>query len=248
MEKQDKAQIVEVLGSINSDNFWLCLEDLYTILVPLHIAQKISEASNASIMDVVLRWLIVEAEMTKAASRTRLNEDIQANFTRIEQPLEFSIKEDIRRILEPQDIWFEFLQFRQKEGPFYKASCWQRSNIKDFWLEAGEIAPALASFAKRLINAIVNSAVAECAFSLMNLQHTKLRNRLEVEQPNKKAEEVLRDIFEDEDEERTRIITQQRYQFDGVMNNLNSMDDPESEGSQETTALIVSRGIKRPWE
>jgi hypothetical protein len=43
-------------------------------------------------------------------------------------------------------------------------------------------APTLASYAKRLINTVANSAAAERAFSNMNLQHTKHRNGLTVEQ------------------------------------------------------------------
>jgi hypothetical protein len=42
-----------------------------------------------------------------------------------------------------------------------------------------DFAPLLAPFARRLCNTVANSAAAERAFSQMNLQHTKVRNRLE---------------------------------------------------------------------
>ena len=64
-------------------------------------------------------------------------------------------------------------------------------------------APTLASFAKRCIYTVANSAAAERAFSGMNLAHTKHRNTLPVEQVerllyirlNKKQ---LRDTITDE--------------------------------------------------
>ncbi|QGA14809.1 hypothetical protein EYB26_002465 [Talaromyces marneffei] len=209
-EDSDKSKLVEIIGIIQDITFWNILNDLCRVFKPLHIAQKDSEALNATIFNVIPRWLKLENEMRTAALYTQLHEDIKAYFNeggftaranlqilsihwvaywldpkRIRQPLESSTKEKIRAILEPQEVWHDFLHFRQQDGAFYKARCWEESEITIFWLEAADIAPKLASFANRLIHTVANSVTAERAFSLMNLQHTKIRNRLSVEQVEK---------------------------------------------------------------
>ncbi|QGA15507.1 hypothetical protein EYB26_003165 [Talaromyces marneffei] len=223
-----------------------------------------SEALNATIFNVIPRWLKLENEMRTAALYTQLHEDIKAYFNeggftaranlqilsihwvaywldpkRIRQPLESSTKEKIRAILEPQEVWHDFLHFRQQDGAFYKARCWEESEITIFWLEAADIAPKLASFANRLIHTVANSVTAERAFSLMNLQHTKIRNRLSVEQVEKllflqineyQLQEKLNEEptpeqqLEDEEAESARVYREQSLEFSSILNNLNSMD------------------------
>ncbi|KAE8552207.1 hypothetical protein EYB25_006101 [Talaromyces marneffei] len=239
-------------------------ESLIQVFKPLHIAQKDSEALNATIFNVIPRWLKLENEMRTAALYTQLHEDIKAYFNeggftaranlqilsihwvaywldpkRIRQPLESSTKEKIRAILEPQEVWHDFLHFRQQDGAFYKARCWEESEITIFWLEAADIAPKLASFANRLIHTVANSVTAERAFSLMNLQHTKIRNRLSVEQVEKllflqineyQLQEKLNEEptpeqqLEDEEAESARVYREQSLEFSSILNNLNSMD------------------------
>lgn len=161
-EEEDKAKMVEVIGIIQDITFWNILNDLCKVFKPLHIAQKNSEASNATIMEVIPRWLRLENDITTAALYTQLHEDIKSYFkeggfaarsnlqllpihwvaywlnpTTILQPIESSRKEQIRAILEPQKAWSDFLHFRQQDGPFYKAPCWQEKNdYTAFWLEA----------------------------------------------------------------------------------------------------------------
>lgn len=159
--KDDKAKTIEIIGIIQDITFWNILNDLCKVFKPLHIAQKKSEASNASIIEVIPRWLLLENEMRTAALYTHLHEDIKAYFTeggftarsnlqllpihwaaywldprRIQQPLDSERKEQIRGILEPQKAWDQFLYFRQQSGPFYKAVCWERKDPVQFWLEA----------------------------------------------------------------------------------------------------------------
>lgn len=160
-EDSDKNKLVEVVGIIQDITFWNILNDLCKVFKPLHIAQKDSEASDATIVNVIPRWLTLENEMRTAALYTQLHEDIKAYFTeggftaranlqllpihwvaywldpkRILQPLESLVKEQIRAILEPQEAWHDFLQFRHQRGAFYKARCWEESDITIFWLEA----------------------------------------------------------------------------------------------------------------
>ncbi|EED14263.1 conserved hypothetical protein [Talaromyces stipitatus ATCC 10500] len=279
MGNHDTKQLVEVIGTIQSSDFWLLLESLCAILKPLHIAQKESESSNANVMEVIVRWLKLQNDMTTTASYMPLDPDIKSYFTeggfekraklqllpvywlgywldpsRILQPLDAPTEEDIRLLLEPQNAWVDFLHFRQQGGPFYNATCWQAKDISIFWLEATDLAPNLASIAKRLINTIASSAAAERAFSLMNLQHTKIRNRLTVEQAEKllfiqinefriwekstwsqSQEGIQKELLEDDEEEMARIYTQQNHELTTILNSLNSMDSLPSETGQQIT-------------
>ncbi|KAJ6041452.1 uncharacterized protein N7446_010660 [Penicillium canescens] len=139
--------------------------------------------------------------------------------------------EGVLRPLQNEDksssAWHEFLSFRQKTGAFYNASCWKANCPSLFWLEAADFAPILAPFARRLCNTVANSAAAERAFSQMNLQHTKVRNRLEphrvekllfvqinkrqfrTEQPPKITQEFL---LEEEDNEIERVLQRKQVQ------------------------------------
>lgn len=73
----------------------------------------------------------------------------------------------------------------------------------------------------------------------MNLQHTKIQNRLNVEQVEKllflqineyQLQEKLNEAptpeqqLEDEEAESARVYTEQSLEFSSILNNLNSMD------------------------
>ena len=103
------------------------------------------------------------------------------------------------------------------------------------------LASPLSSFVRKLCNTVANSAAAERAFSEMNSQHTKPRNRLEPEGVGKLLymkinQRRLRDeepppatvtedaLLEDESEEMERIIQRQKKKKKKFM--YGSMETP----------------------
>jgi hypothetical protein len=132
-----------------------------------------------------------------------------------------------------------------------------------------QYAPTLASYAKRLINTVANSAAAERAFSSMNLQHTKHRNALDVEQVerllfiqiNKRQmrdlepkdanpDEYELELLEAEDEELERL-RQRDQQLVDYLNNLNlrSIEPIWEEAEDLRGSSTPENHLKRalPW-
>lgn len=132
-----------------------------------------------------------------------------------------------------------------------------------------QYAPTLASYAKRLINTVANSAAAERAFSSMNLQHTKHRNALKVEQVDKllfiqinkrqirdmKPEDADPDdyeleLLEAEDEELERLRQRDQRLVDYLNNlNLRSTEPIWQESDDPKESPTPENGLKRalPW-
>lgn len=99
----------------------------------------------------------------------------------------------------------------------------------------------------------------------MNLQHTKIRNRLDVAQvekllflqineyqlqKKKQKAPTLEELLEDEEAEIARVYEEQSLQFSALLNNLNSMDYKVSVDLEEASPEPDSdpeslRGLKR---
>lgn len=132
-----------------------------------------------------------------------------------------------------------------------------------------QYAPTLASYAKRLINTVANSAAAERAFLSMNLQHTKHRNALKVEQVdrllfiqiNKRqmrdmkpededTDEHELELLEAEDEELERLRQRDQRLVDYLNNlNLRSIEPIWQESDDYKEGSTPGNGLKRalPW-
>uniref|UniRef100_A0A093VMB6 Zinc finger BED domain-containing protein 4 n=1 Tax=Talaromyces marneffei PM1 TaxID=1077442 RepID=A0A093VMB6_TALMA len=83
----------------------------------------------------------------------------------------------------------EFVAFRTKSGVFFEAPCWDHTaDPKLFWRmhqSVSGVSSGLANLALRFLNATANSVASEQAFSIQNLQITKIRNRLTIEHADK---------------------------------------------------------------
>jgi hypothetical protein len=99
-----------------------------------------------------------------------------------------------------------------------------------------QYAPTLASFAKRLINTVANSAAAERAFSAMNLQHTKLRNSLPIE----KVEKLL---FIQINKKQMRDETPENIQPEELLEAENEELERLHERDQQLTRYLYSLGF-----
>jgi hypothetical protein len=78
-------------------------------------------------------------------------------------------------------------QFRRQSGLFQKNSwIWEHANNPvQFWQLIESFAPDLAKISERLSSCPYSSVTSERAFSILNLIHTKTRNRLKPERVNK---------------------------------------------------------------
>lgn len=154
------ADVVEPFMSLQH---WWQLGELLTILKPIHIAQKQSEAQNSTMMEVTERWSSIgDSIRSRSQSGTfqdelrsyledgwvkRMNRQVHnihwlafyLDPSRCSEPMWEPIRGDVEKLLrDPQNpqLWREFVAFRQKSGPFFNAGCWQEKNPSFFWLEA----------------------------------------------------------------------------------------------------------------
>ncbi len=73
----------------------------------------------------------------------------------------------------------ELNDFRKKARKFAPFTwIWTLDAPKEFWENAASLAPTIGSIAKRLMCTPCSSVPSERAFSILNLVHNKLRNRL----------------------------------------------------------------------
>ncbi|KAA8641517.1 uncharacterized protein ATNIH1004_011653 [Aspergillus tanneri] len=137
--------------------------------------------------------------------------------------------------------WHEFLAFRQRTGAFIIPLVGKQEHQLSFGLRQQNLLLLLLFFARRLCNTVANSAAAERAFSQMNLQHTKIRNRLEshrvekllyiqinkrqfrADSPPTVTQEML---LEEEDQEIERILQRKQVQ-DYLLEVLDTSDSEE---------------------
>ncbi|OQD68795.1 hypothetical protein PENANT_c155G01343, partial [Penicillium antarcticum] len=134
------------------------------------------------------------------------------------------------------------------------------TNFCRFGRRQADFAPILAPFARRLCNTVANSAAAERAFSQMNLQHTKVRNRLEphrvekllfiqinkrqfrTEQPPKITQEFL---LEEEDDEIERVL--QRKQVQDHLSEGSVTSDTSSNPASSPTPNPTPGNLNQIW-
>ena len=118
----------------------------------------------------------------------------------------------------------ELDEFRGKTGRFYsKLWCWELAeDASVFWNSATTLAPTIGPIAVRLMSTPATSVPSERAFSILNLVHTKLRNRLSIERVDK-----LQYIYINE-----RVLRK-------IKTSYNVQIDAETEADMDTEDLLV---------
>lgn len=62
--------------NVQNHEFWVDLDELITLLQPIHEQQKISEANNATFDKVYTRWLDIQLHLTTQSRQNRFREEI----------------------------------------------------------------------------------------------------------------------------------------------------------------------------
>jgi hypothetical protein len=208
---------------IHNENWWESITNLLKILDPINEAIKMSESDKANLHYVIPRWkrlwkhldqhqaISMEAFEKRFKRQTNdchlmaylLNpatvgdDEIPGYINWHERAYAFFV----HRQIEPVSALKELNEFRGKTGRFYpKLWCWELAKDAGvFWNSATTLAPTIGPIAIRLISTPATSVPSERAFSILNLVHTKLRNRLSIERVDKLQyiyinERVLRKI------------------------------------------------------
>jgi hypothetical protein len=208
---------------IHNENWWESITNLLKILDPINEAIKMSESDKANLHYVIPRWkrlwkhldqhqaISMEAFEKRFKRQTNdchlmaylLNpatvgdDEIPGYINWHERAYAFFV----HRQIEPVSALKELNEFRGKTRRFYpKLWCWELAKDAGvFWNSATTLAPTIGPIAIRLISTPATSVPSERAFSILNLVHTKLRNRLSIERVDKLQyiyinERVLRKI------------------------------------------------------
>ncbi|KAA8652056.1 uncharacterized protein ATNIH1004_000957 [Aspergillus tanneri] len=203
-------------------------------------------------MEVTQRWLTLHETLRTLAAQTSFKDDFysyldgtgwQTRMLRQLEPLHW-----VAYHLDPARVPGKLDESARRQlkvlYDHFKAKMEDLLHGMNFWhsgKEQAEFAPTLAPFARRLCNTVANSAAAERAFSQMNLQHTKIRNRLEshrvekllyiqinkrqfrADSPPTVTQEML---LEEEDQEIERILQRKQVQ-DYLLEVLDTSDSEE---------------------
>jgi hAT family C-terminal dimerisation region len=212
---------------INNQNWWDNITNLLKILNPIDEAIKMSESDKANLHYVVSRWKklwkhldqhkTISAEAFEKRFKRQTNDchlmayllnpaTVGDNMNEIPGYQDINWHERayaffVHHQIEPVSALKELDEFREKTGRFYsKLWCWQLAeDASVFWNSATILAPTIGPIAIRLMSTPATSVPSERAFSILNLVHNKLRNRLSTERVDKLQyiyinERVLRKI------------------------------------------------------
>jgi hypothetical protein len=194
---------------IHNESWWNKVSNLLQILDPIDEAIKMSESDKANLHYVIPRWkqLWKHLDQYQVISTTAFEKRFkrQTNGCHLLAYLlnPATVGDDeipgcqdwhaqayaffVHHQIEPIPALKELDEFRGKTGRFYpKLWCWQLAeNATVFWNSATSLAPTIGPIAIRLISTPATSVPSERAFSILNLVHTKLRNRLSNERVDK---------------------------------------------------------------
>ncbi|THV67714.1 hypothetical protein D6D28_07277 [Aureobasidium pullulans] len=194
-----------VLNLINDEGFWLRLEHLHSLLIPIHNAQVASESDRSTVAMVIPRWKDLQSDINdieqlpfKAEILRRLDQRLIKQTTGIHYAAyalqapeayktmstrEWQLAEQFFENSIPPALHDEFFtqlsEFRGRKGRFGSAFLQKRSSSSDsFWDYAQQYAPLLAELAVRLLSTPANSVPAERSFSSFNFIQNSFRTRL----------------------------------------------------------------------
>ena len=68
--KNTGARATNAVETLRAPSFWWQLRELLAVIKPLHVAQRESEARNASVMDVCEQWIGLQTELRSLSTST----------------------------------------------------------------------------------------------------------------------------------------------------------------------------------
>jgi len=195
--------IIKNQALIQNPEWWLRLSELLHVLAPIDEAIKMSEADLAGIHHVIPRWKqlrrllqigdVFSMEAFNQRFRRQTNDChlmaylLNPNTVSDDEIPTYSEKDWRERAyaffvhhgLNGPAAIRELNDFRKKARNFVPFSwIWSLDDPKEFWENAASLAPTIGSIAQRLMSTPCSSVPSERAWSILNLVHNKLRNRL----------------------------------------------------------------------
>ncbi|CAD0083660.1 unnamed protein product [Aureobasidium vineae] len=197
----------KVLSLIDDESFWLRLEHLHSLLLPIHNAQIASESDRSTVAMVVPRWKDLRSDIAeldipfKAEALLRLDQRLEKQTTGIHYAAyalnsqapesykslskrEWQLAERFFEATIPShlhnDFFDQLTEFRGRRGRFSSTFLQQRAHNPDsFWDYAQQYdAQLLAQLALRLLSTPANSVPSERSFSSFNFIQNSFRTCL----------------------------------------------------------------------
>ncbi len=191
-------------SQIQDEKWWEAIKELLQILSPLDESIKMSESDRSNIHYVIPRWKRLQQHLelhnviSKEAFEKRFKRQtndchiiaylLNPNTVGDNDIPGFQEGEWRQRAyaffvhhrVDPIPAMKELEEFRTKTGRFNPLFwCWTLSESPaTFWTNASPSSPTIGPLAIRLMNTPATTVPSERSFSVLNLLHNKLRNRL----------------------------------------------------------------------